>query len=118
MGITHSKNWKKFSPYIKIQKYVREGGGSKNPRFRIEISNKTPADIVTLMLEEEVNCVACGGLIHPFRQRQKFNPKTKQRGKPGALYYACACPMNESIGCSRGDKAKEEYKLIAETLKH
>lgn len=34
--------YRTLAPHIKVEKYLREGGGSRNPRFRLELKTSTP----------------------------------------------------------------------------
>ncbi|HEX4499825.1 MAG TPA: hypothetical protein VH187_01460 [Scandinavium sp.] len=99
-------------PYIIIQRYVREGGGSQNPRYRIEIKSDIPSAVKRQALAFEMPCVACGAVIHPFRQRGPA-----RRGvNIGNLYYAACCPLAVRLPCSRGEAASVEYRRIAAAL--
>jgi len=101
-GLVDSDFFPVIQPYIKIENYLREGGGSGNPRHRIEVHRHIPPAIRRQALEFEMPCVACGASIHPFRPRDKN----------GHLYYAPCCPLDRKLACSRGKAASDEYRRV------
>jgi hypothetical protein len=106
MSLVDSKFFPVIREYLKIESYLREGGGSRNPRHRIECYPMPPV-ILRQALEFEMPCVACGAPNHPFRQRA---------GGHGHLFYAPTCKLEVNIGCSRGRAASDEYrKVVAAT---
>jgi hypothetical protein len=107
-GLVASEFFGVIKPYIKVEDYVREGGGSNNPRHRIEIHSNIPSAVVREALDFEMPCVACGAAIHPFRRRGP----TKRGVNVGHLYYAPCCPLNVSVSCSRGRAASDEYRRV------
>lgn len=112
-GITGTSFWPVIRPWIKTERYDREGGGSRNPRYRIEIHSNIPDVIVTQALAFEMPCVHCRRSIHPFRRRV---PVTRGLGH---LYYAACCPLSVEVACSRSRDAADEYKrVVAATPQH
>lgn len=88
-----SQLFHELRPYIVIQTYGRDGGPTK-PRKRIELSRKTPRELVIKALNTMVACPACRGPMHPFRMRR--GPGDKRGGDPQAIYFAAACPERPS----------------------
>lgn len=101
-----SRIWTSLAPYIKVQKYVREGGGSKNPRFRLELKKTIPEQDFEYALHLTTKCVSCGEKIHPVRKRSG-----------GTGYIAVTCPLSVNVACSRNHAAAStEYKRIAKLV--
>jgi len=99
-------------PYIKRERYLREGGGSRNPRSRIEIRSNIPPDVQTKALDFEMPCVTCGAPNHPFRRRGP----AKRGVNIGHLYYAPTCRLRVNVGCSRAKAASAEYRRVIAAL--
>lgn len=95
-------------PWIVIEDYSRDGG-HENPRHRIEVANDTPPHVRAILLALTAGCVACGARVHPFRER---NGGSSRGGAASHVYYACACPLAERIGCSRGKSARDDYEDV------
>jgi len=61
-----------------------------------------PDQLRSLALDVVVNCVSCGALIHPMRERA---PSSRSRVSRTAverrLFYAASCTAERSPGCSR-----------------
>lgn len=98
--------WEILKSFIKVEKYVREGGGSRNPRFRLELKKSTPEQTIEQALLFTGKCVTCGEEIHPVRARSGGN-----------YYIAVTCPLSVNVACSRSPLASAEYKRIAEIIK-
>lgn len=111
MSFTLHRLWPDVRPYIKIEKYTREGG-TKNARIRIELKGSTPTSVKARALRTTMPCVACGKKIHPFRKRSA----PSKRSESGHVYYAATCPLDINLGCSRGKAAREEYNHIGRIL--
>ena len=104
--------FRRFVPYIYAEAYTREGG-TVNPRNRLEISTEIPSALLSVALAWKAPCAACGKPIHVFRARRS----PSKRGTPlSNIYLAVACPLDQSIGCSRGGDAREAYIAIAKML--
>lgn len=111
-GLVGTKFFSVIRPFIKIESYLREGGGARNPRHRIELYPRMPESVVRQALDFEMPCVSCGAAIHPFRRRGPA-----QRGENiGHLYYAPCCPLRVSIRCSRGRAASDEYRRVSRAI--
>lgn len=104
-SITEHPFWKEIKPFVRFEIYRREGGGSRNPRFRIGLSNSITHELACEALLVKIGCATCGDSISPFRFRDKGRKN---------IYFAATCPLRVSIGCSRSSKASEEYKKIYE----
>lgn len=100
------KVWELLKPFIKVEKYLREGGGAKNPRFRLELKRTTPEQVIDQALLLTTKCVSCAKKIHPVRERSR-----------GVAYIAVTCPLSVNVACSRNPAASLEYKRIAEILR-
>jgi hypothetical protein len=91
-------------PYLIIEKVKPDG--DVRPRRRIELRGM-PEDLTRRAIRATVKCAHCGLPIFPFR------PRTKGDGErveiPRHVYVAVACPLDVSIGCSRGKAAKQAY---------
>lgn len=98
--------WKQLRKYIKIEKYAPDGGHAR-PRIRIEWYSDMPPELQHKAVVAHMPCVACGAAIHFIRRRGKA-----KRGSAGHLYYACSCPLNVNIACSRGAAARDEYDAV------
>lgn len=94
--------YRTLAPHIKVEKYLREGGGSRNPRFRLELKRTTPEQVITQALLYTTKCATCGKRIHPVRERSR-----------GVAYIAVTCPLTVNVACSRNPNASAEYKRIA-----
>jgi len=101
-----------LAPHIRIETYDRDGG-HQHPRKRIELGTKAPPSAVAMALTLELPCVACGRSIHPFRQRVAAS----KRSHHVHVYFAAACPLGISVGCSRGREARDEYLRVVEAVK-
>lgn len=119
-SITKTKIWSELKPYVHIEEYKREGGGSSNPRIRIEFK-ELPHDLCERALKLRVLCVSCMTPIHPVRSRRppgnKRSPDPdKEAKKRQNLYFAATCPLDQSIGCSRGNAPRVEYSCIKRSV--
>lgn len=109
MGILQDKFFKEVEPFFLVEAYGREklaSSGGKKPRVRIEMA-AMPPKLLKKALRFTMPCVRCGAAIHPFRYRAKT-----QRGNTGRVYYACTCPLDVNVGCSRGRAATDEYDSV------
>jgi len=113
-SLIDTKFWSVISPWIRAESYIREGGGSRNPRHRLEIKHDIPPSIARQALDFEMPCVACGFDIHPIRPRRA---PSKRGNGIGHLYIAPSCPLNVHIGCSRSKATSIEYEKIYKALK-
>lgn len=108
ISIRHHSAWPQLAPYFVVEKC--NPGDSKRARFRLELSKMTPG-LAKLALGVTVKCCSCGSPIHPIRSRRPpGNKRSKAVG--GGFYFAVACPLRRSIGCSRGPHAKAEYLAV------
>lgn len=97
--------WPALRPYFQIEECDRDGG-----RFRVEVQ-RLPDVLHAVALRVRVACCSCGHEMAPIRSRQP--PGNKRNTHVGqSLYYACACPLEVRIGCSRGIAARNEYRRI------
>lgn len=101
-----TKLWRTLAPHIKLERYLREGGGARNARFRLELKRTTPEQVVEQAVHYQIKCAACGEKIHPVRKRNGGSP-----------YIAVTCPLAVNVACSRSPLASVEYKRIAEILR-
>ena len=101
-----SNFWRSLAPHIKLERYLREGGGSRNPRFRLELKRTTPEQVLEQAVHYQIKCAACWEKIHPVRKRNGGSP-----------YIAVTCPLAVNVACSRSPLASVEYKRIAEILR-
>lgn len=99
-------HWPQVLPFVVVEDCSHEDGS----RFRLELKSLTPG-LASIALAMTVRCVACGADIHPIRSRKA--PKNKRSETVGhGLYVAVACPLAQSIGCSRGRCASDEYQRL------
>lgn len=98
--------WPAIRQYLKIEKYSPDGG-HRRPRIRIEWTSM-PLALAVMVIKETMPCVACGRDINFVRQRTP----AKRGDHVGHLYYAPCCPLTVSIGCSRGNAARDEYNSV------
>lgn len=110
-SIVQHAAWLWLKDYLKIEEYRREGG-SRNPRFRIEV-RPMASDLVEKACAVKIRCVACGRPINPIRKRKAES----KRSKAAHLYYAACCPLQVDVGCSRSPAARDEYKRIKAALR-
>lgn len=106
-GLVGTEFFAVIEPYIKLEEYLREGGGSEDPRIRIEFY-PMPADVMRKALEFTMPCVACRAPLHPIRERGQGS---------GNLYYAPSCPLHVNIRCSRTRAPRDEYKRVAAAVR-
>lgn len=104
--------WPELELYLKIELYDRDGG-HETPRRRIEF-RKMPVGLTERAMRAEMPCVACGIIINPIRNRKKKGDDLRRHYREAArhLYYAPCCPLTIRIGCSRGDRARQEYEAV------
>ena len=100
-----------IAPYMRVERYVREGS-KRTPRPRLELTAAAPTSLLQQALALQTECPHCGAVINPFRTRTKGTG----RANPRHVYVAVACPLQVSIGCSRGTAAHDETNAIAEAL--
>lgn len=103
--------------HIRRELYDRDGG-HVDPRRRFELDLPAGSALLDLALSCRCACAACGAAIRPFRQRKKSGkPAVRSRRSVGErLYVAVACPLDVSVGCSRGDAAADAYVALEEAL--
>ena len=110
-----SPDFARFAPWIRIEPYTREGGGTSNPRNRLELAANAPSGLTHDALKYAAACVACGRRMQVFRPRRAWTPTGGWSVRD--IYLAVACPLNVSIGCSRGKGARDAYVAIAAIAK-
>lgn len=111
MSITKHALWSELQPFFYAE--ADSASRSARPRLRIELK-ALPDSLRERALSLQMPCVACGCDIHPIRARV---PSNRHRTGTCKLYYACTCPLDEDIGCSRGGKAREEYEHMRQVLR-
>jgi hypothetical protein len=106
-----------LGPHLRRELYDRDGGHA-DPRRRFELDLPSDSPLVAVALSCRCACAACGAAIHPFRQRKKSGkPAARPRRAVGErLYVAVACPLDVSVGCSRGDAAADAYVDLEQAL--
>lgn len=102
--------WPQLAQYFVAVRASR--GDSAKQRVRIEV-NAMPQGLYAVAIRATMPCVSCGRDIHPIRARKA--PSKREDATSGA-YYAAACPIAESVGCSRGAAASAEYSRIRQYL--
>ena len=105
MSIIDHPLWDDIKSYVVVQEYRREGG-TRNPRVRLEVKPMPPA-LQARALRIKVECVYCGDKMHPIRARKGKALRGEDVAKH--LYYACACPLDVNVACSRSAAARNEY---------
>lgn len=112
--LLHAPLFDQLGPHIRLELYGRDGGPRK-VRRRIELRTG-PLDAATLQqaLTVECECVHCGAPIHPFRTRAKLGDRVEDRQRH--VYMAVACPLNVSVGCSRGAASRNAYLAIRQRV--
>jgi len=101
--IRHHPLWPELRLYFRLEIYDRDGG-HKHPRYRIEVRD-LPPELAGIAIGIYADCVACGRMIHPIRER-----------KGAGMYYAPTCPLDVDVGCARGKAARAEYVTMREDL--
>jgi len=99
-GIMDHPAWDELKPYLEIEFYDRDGG-HENPRIRIELKH-LPAALSHRLQRIVMPCISCTKQINPLRRRKGSTHSS--------LYYACSCPLEESLVCCRGSLAAQEYE--------
>jgi hypothetical protein len=79
-----------------------------NPRYRIELSNKTPQDLVARALLLVLPCSQCGRKMQPFRTRSGTGERS---GNAQHIYFNACCPLKPPDEL----KMKWELALLTET---
>ena len=97
------RHWPVIAPHMRIETYDRDGG-HRDPRVRIWLDYPFASTIEPLKLL--MDCVACGRTIHPFRESVGHR-----------VYFACTCPLDVDIRCSRTKAASREYMRIKYALR-
>lgn len=92
-------------PYMDAPAYLREGGGSYNPRRRIEFIVALPPDFEIEALAYRKDCPSCGLSYNPIRRREG-----------GGLYFACSCELDINISCSRRRAARQEADIVGQAV--
>jgi len=111
-SITFHPLWPELQPYVKDEP-APDAKGRKS-RVRLELVG-LPDHLARKALKMEVACVSCGQPIFPIRARRGAPKRGEEEHAPGIpkhLYIAVACPLQVSIGCSRGRAASVEYSRI------
>lgn len=87
--------------------------GRKHRRLELPVSDRPIAEL-TAILSMRVPCAACGNLIQPFRSRKGKSAGRAER--PGRLFLALTCTLQQCVGCSRGAAATEAYERLIRHL--
>lgn len=95
--ILQHERWPLIRSLIRHSQYDRDDG---RHRFDIDV----PREHKSLLLNIRVECVTCGRLMNPIRQRNSSSPHA---------YIAVACPLTVSPRCSKGRAASDAYEAIA-----
>jgi hypothetical protein len=109
MGLVQSSFWERIGPFVVVERVAGDKVGGRS-RVRIELSSRTPPDLVREALAFTMPCVACGKDIFPFRKRNA-DSKRSQHTKDN-IYFAAACPLRVNVGCSRSAEARTEYESV------
>lgn len=96
--------FEELKPYFVLEPYLREGGGSANPRYRIWVRGM-PQELEIKALKIQIECSKCHEPINPIRN-----------GSVRGLYLAHSCLLEERVACSRSPLTAEEHKRIVEVL--
>lgn len=107
MSLIKHPMWPQIAPFVKIEIYAPDGGHA-NPRFRLEFVKEITQQQKKEWVAITVPCVKCGNSIHPIRERKPG----ERAPEIGHIYIAPCCPLNVSVGCSRGNSAHLEYLAI------
>jgi len=102
-----------IQPYLRIQPYRRDSGARK-VRHRIEFYG-VPRELIIRAIAATMPCVSCGDPIHPFRVRKTGRDHRMPEDHHG-FYFACACPLDKRIACSRTAAAAQEYEAVVRRL--
>ena len=100
--------WRHLAPYARLD----EGG-----RDNLDL-HQLPDQLRDLALAVEVNCVACGKIIHPLRARVS-SERSRVAGShtERRLFYAPTCPTEKDPGCSRTVLARNHKRWVRENVR-
>lgn len=114
MIITQHPLWPDLLPYAALQEVpYDQHAATRRPRVRIEFVG-LPLPLARSALLVSVPCVHCGQANNPFRLRAG---QALRVGCGNQLYYACACRLEVSTGCSRGARASEAYAMVEAAIR-
>lgn len=83
--------------------------GRRHRRLELPV-HEMAVERVKAILAMRVPCAACGSSIQPFRSRKGKSAGRAER--PGRLFLALTCALEDRIGCSRGSAASEAYERV------
>lgn len=92
--------WPRIKGFLHVEPYGKDTS-RKKVRHRIEFQ-EMPRELADKAVEQKVPCINCGRSISVVRARHG----------EGSLYYSPACPQTESLSCSRGRAASDEYESV------
>ena len=99
--------WRVLAADVVVEAGTLLATGRKHRRLELPVASFEP-ERVKEILSMRVPCAACGSMIQPFRTRKG---KTAGRAeRPGRLFLALTCALDERDGCSRGNAATDAYE--------
>lgn len=108
-GLMTHPTWALVARSVVIEAGSLLATGRKHRRLELpvaEFSNEQVAAVLAM----RVPCAACGSLMQPFRTRQGKSAGRAER--PGRLFLALTCPLDQRVGCSRGAAATAAYERV------
>lgn len=110
MNWYESDAFKEYLPWLRAipAKDVRAG-----KHARLELASNTPGAVKWDAIQLYEACVSCGRHVYVFRTRAS----ARGRNNASGIYLAVTCPLDVSVGCSRGRKAAEAYDAIERLIR-
>lgn len=100
MTIFEHPHWPTLLPHLYIDQGKKQNPVN-GPRHRIQVRKTAPE----LVFAIEVNCPACGALMHSVRQ-----------SKRGFWAFNVACPLKVRVECSRSPAAHALANAVREAM--
>lgn len=105
--------WPHLRKCISVEAGSLLATGRKHRRLELHTDRFSDSQIAKV-LGVSIGCAACGKQISPFRQRRRGRAGRSER--PSRLFLALTCPLDQSIGCSRGRAATDAYEAVIRAL--
>jgi hypothetical protein len=112
-GLIAHPLWRQLAPAIIVEAGTLLATGRKHRRLELPLQGFEPATVGAI-LDLRVPCAACGNPIQPFRTRKRGSAGRAER--PGRVFLALTCTLDERVGCSRGNAASAAYEQVIRHL--
>jgi hypothetical protein len=105
--------WSSLASAIVVEAGTLLATGRKHRRLELPVHDM-PDERVKAILAMRVPCAACGAPMQPFRPRKGKSAGRAER--PGRLFLALTCALEDRFGCARGHAASDATERVIRAI--